>query len=415
MNSNFYFAYQSLLKQKTRTILTVLAISIGIALVVTVFSAGDGLDGVVKSEMDTFGTGVIEIEVKVPNVSKTSNENASGMALGNTITTFKNDDVEAMRKNTNIKYIYGAMMGQEAVGYGDELKKMFLMGAGFEAPLVDDTEIERGRFFTKEEEQGLARVAALGHGAWQKLFNESDPVGEFITIKGKKYRVIGVLAERGSAFFFNLDDMVYVPLRTFQKRIMGVDYVTFAVAKMFDPDKGKETQLELTRIMREQHDITTDDFERDDFAVNTMDEAADMLGTVVQGITFLLVALVCISLIVGGVGIMNIMYVSVAERTFEIGLRKSVGAGRRAILWQFLFEALLITFSGGAAGIIFGAVLSYLVAVLARSYGLDWIYHISLFSIFIAVGFSVLIGFIFGLYPARKAAALNPIEALRRE
>jgi len=227
--------------------------------------------------------------------------------------------------------------------------------------------------------------------------------------------VIGVLAERGSAFFFNLDDMIYVPLRTFQKRIMGVDYVTFAVAKMNDPSQGQQTQLDLTRIMREQHGIATDDFDKDDFAVNTMDEAADMLGNVVRGITFLLVALVCISLAVGGVGIMNIMYVSVAERTFEIGLRKSVGADRRAILWQFLFEALLITFSGGVVGIIFGAILAYLVAILARSYGLAWIYHISLFSIFIAVGFSGLIGFIFGLYPARKAAALNPIDALRRE
>lgn len=415
MNSNLYFAYQSLFKQKVRTILTVLAISIGIALVVTVFSAGDGLDGVVKSELDTFGTDVIEIEVKVPNVSKTSNENASGMAMGNTITTFKNDDVEAMRANKNIKYIYGAMLGQEAVGYGDELKKMFLMGVGFEAPLVDDTEVEQGRFFTKEEEFGLARVAVLGYGARQKLFNDSDPVGEYITIKGKKYRVVGTLAERGSAFFFNLDDMIYVPLRTFQKRIMGVDYVTFAVAKMHDPSKSKETQLELTQIMREQHDITTDDFERDDFAVNTMDEAADMLGNVVRGITILLVALVCISLIVGGVGIMNIMYVSVAERTFEIGLRKSVGAKRRAILWQFLTEALMITLGGGVAGIIFGAGLAYLVAVLARSYGLAWTYTMSFFSIFIAVGFSTLIGFVFGLYPARKAAAMDPIEALHRE
>ena len=415
MNKSFYFAYQSILKQKARTILTVLAISIGIALVVTVFSAGDGLAGVVKSELDTFGAGVIEIEVKVPNVSKTSNENASGMMMGNTITTFKNDDVEALRKNKNVKYIYGAMLGQEAVGYGDELKKMFLLGAGFEAPLVDDTEVEQGRFFTKEEESGLARVVVLGHGAWRKLFNGSDPIGENITIKGKKYRVVGVLAERGSAFFFNLDDIIYVPLRTFQKRIMGVDYVTFVVAKMRDPSQGKQTQLDLTQIMREQHDITTDDFDKDDFVVNTMDEAADMLGNVINGVTILLVALVCISLIVGGVGIMNIMYVSVAERTFEIGLRKAVGADRRAILWQFLFEALLITFSGGVAGIIFGAALAYLVAILARSYGLAWDYHISLFSIFISVGFSVLIGFIFGLYPARKASMLNPIEALRRE
>lgn len=415
MNSNLYFACQSLLKQKVRTILTVLAISIGIALVVTVFAAGDGLRGMVAGELETFGTGVVEIEVKVPNVSKTSNENASGMAMGNTITTFKNDDVEAMRQHENIKYIYGAMMGQEAISYGDEMKKMFLMGVGFEAPLVDETEVMMGRFFTKDEEYSLARVVVLGYGAWEKLFDGSDPVGEDITVKGKKYKVIGVLAERGSAFFFNLDDMVYVPLRTFQKRIMGVDYVTFAVAKMNDPSQGTQTQLDLTEILREQHGITTDDFDKDDFAVNTMDEAADMMGSVINSITILLVALVCISLVVGGVGIMNIMYVSVAERTFEIGLRKAVGAVRRAILWQFLLEALMITLGGGAVGIVFGAGLAYLVAVLARSYGLTWTYHVSLFSILISVGFSVLIGFIFGIYPARKAARLDPIEALRRE
>ena len=185
------------------------------------------------------------------------------------------------------------------------------------------------------------------------------------------------------------------------------------VAKMKDGSQGKQTQERLNEIMREQHGIT--DPIKDDFAVNTMDEAQDMMGSVISSITSLLVALVCISLVVGGVGIMNIMYVSVAERTFEIGLRKAVGAKRKDILWQFLLEALLITFGGGVVGIIFGALLAYIVMILARSYGLTWVYHISFFSIFISVGFSVFIGFIFGIYPARKASMLNPIEALRRE
>lgn len=410
---NNMLALEAIKKQKTRSILTMLTISIGIASVVMIFAAGAGLRGFVAGEISTFGTDIIEIETKVPNVGKTSTENAQGQAMGVTITTFKNEDLEAIRKDENISAIYGAVMGQEAVGYQEEIKKIMLMGIGNEAPEVDDTEVEFGRFFTREEENSLAQVVVLGFGANKKLFGDNDPIGENISIKGKKYRVIGVMAERGSAFFMNLDDIIHLPLKTMQKRLLGIDHISFAVAKMKDGSQGKQTQERLNEIMREQHGIT--DPIKDDFAVNTMDEAQDMMGSVISSITSLLVALVCISLVVGGVGIMNVMYVSVAERTFEIGLRKAVGAKRKDILWQFLLEALLITFGGGVVGIIFGALLAYIVMILARSYGLTWVYHISFFSIFISVGFSVFIGFVFGIYPARKASMLNPIEALRRE
>ena len=409
----FQLALKSLLKQKTRAILTILAISIGISAVIVVFAAGHGLNGMIQGELDTFGTDFIEVEVKVPSVGKTSNENASGMAEGITITTFKNKDLDAIKKNNNIGAIYGAVMGQEAVTYEDVLKKMFLFGVSSEAPEVDGSKILKGRFFTEEEEKSISQVAVLGYKAWHDFFGDENPVGKSISIKGKKFKVVGVMEERGAVFMMDLDSTIYLPLETMQKRILGTDYISFAVAKMKDVSLSKKTQEDLTYIMREQHDITDPD--KDDFAVTTMQEAQDMMSSILGGITALLVALVCISLLVGGVGIMNIMYVSVTERTFEIGLRKSVGAKSKTILWQFLFEAIIITLGGGVVGVIVGAILAFIIKVLAVNYGLSWTYYISPMSILIAVGFSMFIGFVFGLYPARKAARMNPIEALRKE
>jgi putative ABC transport system permease protein len=182
---------------------------------------------------------------------------------------------------------------------------------------------------------------------------------------------------------------------------------------MKDGSKGEQTALELTEDIRINHDITDPD--RDDFIVNTTADAQKILTTVTGGITLLLTALVCISLIVGGVGIMNIMYVSVAERTFEIGLRKSLGAERRDILWQFLTEAVLITVGGGLVGVMIGATLAFGIYAVATSLGFKWVYSISLASVFFSVIFSAGIGILFGLYPGRQAAGLNPIEALRKE
>lgn len=406
-------AIRAILKQKSRTILTILAISIGISAVIVVFAAGKGLDGLIKGQLESFGTGIIEIETKVPSASKTSNENAQGQALGITITTFKNKDLDAIEKDSNIVAAYGAIMGQELINYQDVSKKYTLMGIGYQAPVVDSTEVIKGRFFTKDEDISQSQVAVLGYGAWKKFFGDENPVGKSISIKGKKFRVLGVMEERGSAFFMNLDDQIFLPLNTMQKRILGVDHISFAVAKMKDPGKSKKTQEDLTYILREQHDIT--DPNKDDFAVNTMDEAQDMLGSIVDSVTMLLVALVCISLIVGGVGIMNIMYVSVAERTFEIGLRKSLGAKNQDILRQFLFEALFITLGGGVAGVIIGAIIAYFVKLAAVAYGFSWVYYVSPGSIILAVGFSLTVGLVFGLYPAKKAASLDPMVALRKE
>ncbi|MBU0661363.1 ABC transporter permease [Patescibacteria group bacterium] len=408
----FSIATKSLWKQKFRSMLTILAMSIGIAAVIMVFSAGEGLRSFVSSEIETFGSGIIQVEIKVPNTGKTSSENAQGIAQGISITSFKNDDVEAIRNHQNISHSYGAVIAQESVSYEDHLKKNLIMGTGFEADVVSNYELLYGRFYEEDEEKSKAQVVVLGYKIWKDIFIDENPVGQKIKIDGKKFRIIGVLKEKGSAFFFDLDNILYIPVTTVQEKMLGTDYVSYATSKMIDPSKGKSTQEDIIEIMREQHDITNPD--KDDFSVNTMDEAEDILGSVIESITILLIALVCISLIVGGVGIMNIMYVSVAERTFEIGLRKSLGAKNSQILNQFLLESVTITFFGGIFGIIIGILLSYLVAIIATNSGFTWIFSIPQTSIILSISFSLFVGLLFGLYPAKKAANLNPIEALKK-
>ena len=411
--TSFNLAINALLAQKTRTILTILGVSIGIAVVIAIMAAGRGLDKMIMNQLETFSPNTITVEVKVPAVKKTSNENAMGMATGITITTLKDRDLEDLRKHRNIEAAYGIVTGQAVVKYQNENKTTLLMGEGYNMPEVEKFELASGRLFTKEEEESLSQVAVLGYATKEALFGADDPVGKTIHIKGKSFKVVGLAAKRGAVFGMDMDSVVILPVKTMQKRILGIDYYLQFVAKVKDLSVIKETVAELEEIMRENHDIT--DPNKDDFAVNTMEEAAAMLSTVVNGLTLLLVALVCVSLLVGGVGIMNIMYVSVTERTFEIGLRKAVGAKNKDILWQFLSEAVLLTVSGGFFGIIFGAALALIIYLVAVSYNFVWVYVIPVSSVILAVGFSAVIGLIFGIYPAKKAANLNPIEALRKE
>ncbi len=280
-------------------------------------------------------------------------------------------------------------------------------------PQIDKITLASGRFYTSAEEDALSSVAVLGSSARDQLFGSDDPVGKTVYIRGKPFRVVGSLAPRGSAFFFDMDNVLILPARTMQKKILGIDYVSAILAKMRQADKAEATKNELAESIRENHGITNAN--RDDFAITTMEEARSTIATVAGGITLLLVALVCISLLVGGVGIMNIMYVSVIERTFEIGLRKALGARRRDILGQFLAEAVLVTLGGGVIGILAGIGLAWGVYVLATSAHLKWVFSISGLSVALAVLFSAGIGLLFGLYPAKRAAALTPLAALRRE
>ena len=411
----FKISSGALKQNRGRTILTILGVVIGIASVVIVMSVGNGLEGYVMDQMDAFGTDYVEVEPKVPNVSKTSSANAIGVTQGVSLTSLKYKDAEDVAELRNVKSMYAAVMGQEIVRYQNEKATPLLWGVTVGYPEIDSADLEVGRFFTEEEDRSLARVVVLGRDVKEKLFSEREAVGERIKIGKNNFKVIGIYEERGSVSFMNMDNAIYVPLRTTQKIIMGIDHVTFIMAKMIDPDKEDETKEEATLVIRENHDLESDNPDKDDFAVNGSGEAKEILDVVFGGITLLLVALAAISLLVGGVGIMNIMYVSVTERTYEIGLRKAVGATRKNILWQFLLEAVVITFAGGVVGVILGIIMSWLISIIAVSQGIDFAFILSWQGIIIACVFSIGIGMLFGIYPARKAAAMNPIEALRQE
>lgn len=410
---SFNLGIKALKLNKARTVLTVLGIVIGIAAVIVVMSAGRGIERYIIGQMEAFGTDYIEIEVKVPNTSQTSTENAMGMAMGTVITTLNLDDAEEISKHPNISYWYTGEMSQDLISYGNEIKKSMIFAVSSDFLEVDKGEVATGRFFTDDEDKNLSQVVVLGSKVKERLFGDSEVIGENIKIGKANYRVIGIMEDRGSVAFFDFDNLIFVPIRTLQKRIAGIDYVSFIMAKMVNTELGDQTVEEITSIMREQHDIT--DPNKDDFAVVSMEQAMDMIDIVVDALTFLLIIIASISLVVGGVGIMNIMYFNVAERTYEIGLRKALGATKKDIMYQFLLEAIVVTFIGGILGIILGIAIAFLIYLLANLAGFDWGLNISLMSIILGVGFSTTVGLIFGIYPARRAANLNPIEALRYE
>lgn len=400
-------------RQRARSVLTVLGIAVGISIVIAIMAAGRGLNNLIVEELAAYSPDLISIETKLPSTKQTSNENAFGQASGISITTMKNKDVDLIASHPNILSVYGMQFSQDIISYAGKTKTSLIAGEGAAMPEVEKFEIMSGRMFTSEEENSLAQVVLLGATVKESLFGEDTALNKNIYIKGKPFRVVGVAVKRGSAFFVDMDNIVIMPTMTLQKKLLGIDYLNHIMAKINDRNKLAETVVDLEAMLRVAHNIS--DPSRDDFAINTMEQASDMLGSVVSGITFLLVALVCISLLVGGVGIMNIMYVSVAERTFEIGLRKAVGAKNKDIMWQFLSEAFLITGVGGIGGVLLGFLLALIIYFVAVAYGLDWIFSVPLPAIALSVLFSAGIGFLFGLYPARQAANLNPIDALRNE
>ena len=408
------FAIRTILSHRARTFLALLGVVIGVFAVVVVTALGDGVKGFILGQVESFGGNLIQVEVKIPNTGKMSGENASSRGQGTQITTLTTKDRDAIRKLNNVSGAYAGTIGQERATYGSIGKQILLFGVGAEAQEVDDNiKLTDGRFFTEEEDASLARVAVLGSEVKDTFFGNSDAVGEFITIKGEKYRVIGVIKSRGSAAFFNLDAMTYIPVETLLAKILGIDYVQMISVKMRDGAQDENTVADIVALLRKRHDIK--DPSKDDFGVTSTKEAQQTIGDVLGSVSILLLALTSISLVVGGVGIMNVMYVSVSERTSEIGLRKALGAKSTSILQQFLAEAIIITGIGGLLGILFGVLVVFLLTLVFAKFGFDLKLIFTAQSLFLGAGFSVAVGLIFGLAPALKASKLSPMEALRRE
>ena len=412
-NKEFEIAKKALRVNKVRSILSVLSIIIGILVVVVVISAGSSMKKVINSQMESFGGNIIQTEVKIPGTDHASIDNAAGMAQGIVITSLKDNDREAISKLSYIDKSYSATIGQKILSWRENINRTNIFFVTNEFIDIDQTEIDEGRFFNKEENDSLARVIVLGHQVKEDLFGNSEALNQNIKIDKTNFKVIGVANPRGNTLGFDMDDLVYIPLETGQKLILGTDYVSYISSQITDINKEEEAVDAITHLLRERHDISNPN--RDDFAVMSMTEAKEMLDNVIGGITLLLIALALISLIVGGVGIMNIMYVSVSERIFEIGLRKAVGATKKNILNQFLIESIILTVLGGIGGVILGFIFTYIIYLIALYNNFSWQFSFSFFGVVLSLLFSVILGILFGLKPAKKASELNPIQALRKE
>jgi len=404
----------------SRTILTTLGIMIGIGTVILVLSAGAGFKSYINAQVDAFGSNIVIVEVSLPASTKArsndglaSDEPNSSATNAVPITTLKIRDVEDIKNIPNVKDAYGASVGQQVVTYKNFSKTSFIFGSSAARFDIDKGVIEKGRGYTDQEDKALAQVAVLGNSIALDLFAEEDPVGKLIRVGNYNFEIIGVYESKGSFGPMNEDDFVFIPVITLQKKIQGIDYLVYAVVQLEDNSKADATSLDIADVLRGNHYIN--DPVKDDFKVRTSEESLGTFDTILRAITFLLIAIASISLIVGGVGVMNIMYVIVTERIGEIGLKKALGARNDDILYEFLIEAILLTLIGGVLGIIFGALGSFAIAKIAQSFGLDWAFIVPIWGIIFSVSVSALIGIIFGVFPAKNAAKLNPIDALNKE
>jgi len=296
--------------------------------------------------------------------------------------------------------------------YRSNQKNAVYLGASAARFEIDQSTLKSGRFYTVAEDNSGAQVVILGNKIASDLFKQDEPLGKLVRIGSLNFLVIGVY-DSSSGLGGGNDDYLFIPLNTAQKKMLGINYLVQAVVQIEDLKLSDVTAIEIGNALRRNHGITDPD--KDDFKVTTQAQILDIFNNIFNGITILLIAIAAISLIVGGVGIMNIMYVVVTERTSEIGLRKALGAKNLNILQEFLIESVLVTLLGGLIGILFGAFLSWLVTLVAINSGLAWTFTVPWYAVAIGFGVSAAIGIGFGVLPALNAAKLDPIEALRHE
>ena len=401
----------SLLAHKMRSFLTMLGMIIGIAAVLIIMSIGASAQDLILGQIRSVGSNLIGV---LPGASDENGPPAT--ALGITVTTLKFEDAEALAKKENVPHataVAAYVSGTGTISWQNRSVDASITGTSASYIDVEETEVEFGRFFSTEEENSYSRVVVLGSQIYEDLFEGADPIGQAVKIKREQFKVIGVMKERGAVAFQSQDDQIFIPVKTAQKILLGIDHLGFIRLRADDAKNLDETVLAVKATLRERHGI--DDPIKDDFSVRNVAQALSVLTGVTDALKFFLAAIAAIALVVGGIGIMNIMLVSVNERIREVGLRKALGAKNRDIQRQFLLETIAIALGGGLIGISLGIILAALVTVVANYLGYTWNFIVTLNSVVLASSVSVIIGLIFGLYPAAKAAKLDPIEALRYE
>lgn len=403
MWETFRIAIDSLLRQKTRAMLTMLGIIIGVGAVIAMVAIGQGATTAVETQIASLGTNVL--------IVFSSASQSGGVSGGaGTSQSLTLDDIQAIREqcpsvgaitpsaNTNRQIIAGNMNWNTRI-----------QGGNTDFFHIRDWRLGSGEFFTEADMRGATKVAVLGKTVVDNLFPGQDPVGQTIRVANQPFQVVGVLAPKGqNAMGQDQDDIIIAPFSTVQRKIQGSDRVGNILISAVSKDLIPQAQQEVRDVLRARHKLQ--EWQEDDFTIRTQTDIASAATSTSSIMTTLLGSIASVSLIVGGIGIMNIMLVSVTERTREIGIRMSIGARRRDILQQFLFEAIMLSVVGGLIGVGIGLGTSSLISKLA-----GWPVFVSLGSVALAFSFSAAVGLFFGFYPARKASMLSPIEALRYE
>ena len=401
-------AFQSLVSNKLRAFLTMLGIIIGVGAVVAMMSIGTGAqESVIKSVQD-IGSNII---IVVPGNRQEQQQGFERM-LGDDRDkeVLKVEDVKTIEKEA--KLIKGAapvVLSSSIITYLNKNTRASVYASSEKAEYIYNFEMEQGQFYTASDVQNSANVVVIGRTIINKIFGKIDPIGKIVKVDGKNFTVIGIAKSKGTDQYGNdQDNSISMPITTAQNKLYGINYINMIIAQSTSENNMNQASNEIERILRRAHNLRTD--EKNDFTVQNQTQLLDIVGTIINIFTITISSIAGISLLVGGIGIMNIMLVSVTERTREIGIRKAVGAKNKDILFQFLVESVVLSITGGILGILFAVAVS---VILNRFTILEPV--ISAFPIILAITFSTIVGLFFGIYPAMRAARLNPIAALRYE
>jgi putative ABC transport system permease protein len=411
---SFFIAIRSLAANKLRSSLTMLGVIIGVGSVITLMSVGRGAEASITSTLEGMGTNLVYITSQTPGVQGLA---AIGMA-GNSLTV---SDAEAIEERVpSVVAVAPITENYVEVAVGDESTAAIIEATTPEYEYTLNFPVEYGQFITDRHVASRDMVTVLGSKVAEDLFGDNDPVGKRVRINGRPFSVIGVLETKGGQLMgISMDSIVVVPITTYQTRLFpgqtvrGEDAVQQIAVQIESTEVADIVSADITELLNQRHRITEEG--KEDFLIMTQEQMMGMIEEVTGLLTILLGAIASISLLVGSIGIMNIMLVSVTERTREIGIRKSVGAKRRDILLQFLLEAAMLSFTGGAIGIIGGWVVSWLISTFSEAAGIAINAVVSVDIVLLAISVSVFIGLVSGIYPAMRAARLNPIDALHYE